>query len=118
MTQISKHYLRWKIIFLASLLLSIFELYNMFTMPDILRPTHPTFISVFILLIDVFCLIASFGVAFERRYFNALLWKVIIVVQLGRVDLSRSFLQQFVCHLYKTEQVKCGYSTRNCDNAV
>ena len=72
--------IRWKIIFIFSLLLTIYTLNQNFKMPVTDSGGHPDFVAYGVLLFDFLVLLGSFGYAFKLKLLNSQIWKVTLVM--------------------------------------
>ena len=62
--------IRWKIIFIFSLLLTIYTLNQNFNMPVTDSGGHPDLVAYGVLLFDFLVLLGSFGYAFKLKIFK------------------------------------------------
>ncbi len=70
----------WKVIFVCSLLLTIYTFNHNINMPVIEGDARPNFITYGLLLFDFLVLLGSFGYAFKNKTLNAQVWQVTIVI--------------------------------------
>ncbi len=93
--------LKWKLLFFAMLIFMIFTLYDSLNTPEILAPTHPLFISIFLFIIDTLILIGAYNYAFKKKLLPSIrLWKLIIFLL---------YLVNFVILLYEYINRSSGY---------
>ncbi len=72
--------LLWKVIFVFSLLLTIYTFNQNIIMPVIEGDARPHLITYGLLLFDFLVLLGSFGYAFKIKTLNAQVWQVTIVI--------------------------------------
>jgi len=60
--------LLWKLLFAIVLIANTFDLYNAATLPELLQPVHPWWLSLFLFPFSVFVLLAAFCAAFQKKY--------------------------------------------------
>lgn len=69
----------WKILFVVILISSVSSISQAFGTPEELKPSHPAYISVLILIFEVLTLISSFCCAFQKVVINSILfWKSVL----------------------------------------
>ena len=70
----------WKVIFVFSVLLTIYTININLKMPIVEGGYRPDFITYGLMFFDFFILLGSFGYAFKIKIFNSKVWKVTIVM--------------------------------------
>jgi len=71
---------KWKLLFFIICALLASTLYDSFTVPEIIAPTHPLWVSIAILVIDCMVLVGAYSFAFKKQLFPiAILWKTVIL---------------------------------------
>ena len=71
-----KDRLLWKLIFVLSLLLTIYSINNNLKMPVIEGNEKSNLIMCGLFLFDFFILLGSFGYAFKIKILNSIIWKI------------------------------------------
>jgi len=72
--------LGWKVLFSVMLVIFFTGIYDAAKMPDIIAPTHPGWVSFFVLLFEIIIMIGAFCYAFEKKILpKTSFWKVSII---------------------------------------
>ncbi|GGO67280.1 hypothetical protein [Bowmanella pacifica] len=69
----------WKILFVVILISSVSSIYQAFDTPEELKPSHPAYVSVLILIFEVLTLLSAFCCAFQKVVIDSILfWKSVL----------------------------------------
>ncbi len=74
--------LGWIALLVILCTLTLSDIYSGMSEPDILQPTHPTFMSVFILIGDLLNIIACITIVLRKYIFNPRFWQVALACQI------------------------------------
>ena len=77
-----KEALFWKLMLLLLISSSTWELYLVFTEPDVLQPEHPLTISIFAFILDLMTVLACLGLILKKYILNQSFWFCIILIQI------------------------------------
>ena len=72
----------WKLMLILLVSSSMWDLYLIFTEPDILQPTHPLIVSVFAFTLDLMTIFACFGLIIKKCILSHFFWGTIVFLQI------------------------------------
>ncbi|WP_148049778.1 hypothetical protein [Gallaecimonas pentaromativorans] len=73
----------WKVLFFIMLATTLAGTFSDLTSPDILKPTHPIWISILVMVSDYFLLVSSYCYAFEKYIIRSInFWKVMLSISI------------------------------------
>ena len=71
---------KWKFFFVFIVCIFISEIYDSATVPDIISPTHPFTLSIYILIVDFMLLFGTYCYAFQKKYIQIkLIWFFVLL---------------------------------------